>query len=65
MIKKKKSIRKQIMAGYSRIILVVFLLVVLLLASLFQIRQDYLAVSRNQSNQARDRKSTRLNSSHS
>ena len=52
MIKKKKSIRKQIMAGYSRIILVVFLLVVLLLASLFQIRQDYLAVSRNQSNQA-------------
>ena len=40
------------MAGYSLIILVVLLLLVLLLASLFQIRQDYLAVSRNQSNQA-------------
>jgi len=52
MKKKSRSIRTQIMRGYSRIILVMFLLVVLLILALFQIRQDYLAVSRNQSNQA-------------
>ena len=52
MQKRSKSIRKQIMLGYSRIILVVFLLVALLLASLVLIRKDYLAVSRNQDNRA-------------
>ncbi len=49
---KSKSIRKQIMLGYSRIILMVFLLVALVLVSLFLIRKDYLAVSRSQDNRA-------------
>lgn len=49
---KSKSLQKQIMLGYSRIILVVFLLIALVLASLFLIRRDYLAVSRNQDNRA-------------
>ena len=52
MKKRSNSIRKQIMLGYSRIILVVFLLVALLLVSLFLIRRDYRAVSRSQDNRA-------------
>lgn len=50
--KKNKSIRKQILSGYIRIILIVFLLMALVLISLFQIRRDYLIVNRSQSNQA-------------
>lgn len=52
MKKGTNSIRKQILSGYAKIILAVFLLVALLLISLFQIRQRYLSVSRCQENQA-------------
>jgi len=48
----KNSIRKQIIAGYSRIILLMFFVVVLVIASLVQVRRDYLIVSRNRDNQA-------------
>ncbi len=49
---KSKSIRKQIMLGYSRIMLVMFLLVALSLISLVRIDQSYQIVSRNRNNQA-------------
>ena len=50
--KGSRSIRKQIISGYSRIILLMFFLVVLVIASLVQIRQSYQKVSRNRDNQA-------------
>lgn len=52
MKKKSKSIRKQIMLGYSRIMLVMLLLVALSLVSLVRIEQSYRVVSRNRNNQA-------------
>ncbi|MDE7243097.1 MAG: CZB domain-containing protein, partial [Oscillospiraceae bacterium] len=52
MKKGSNSIRKQIMSGYFRIIVAVFLLVALLLISLFQIRQRYQSVSRSEANRA-------------
>ena len=52
MKKEKNSIRKQILSGYLRIIIAVFLLVAVLLVSLFQIRQKYLSVSRSEENRA-------------
>ena len=39
--KKVKSIRKQIISGYSRVILVMCLLVVISLVSLVQVGRDY------------------------
>ncbi len=50
--KKGKSIRKQIIAGYSRVILVMCLLVAISLISLIRISQDYRVVSNNRNNQA-------------
>ncbi len=51
-MKKDKSIRKQILLGYSRIILVMILLVVLSLLSLMQISRNYNKVSNDYKNQA-------------
>ena len=50
--KESRTIRQQIFSGYSRIILLMFCLVALVLASLVQIRNDYRAVSNNRDNQA-------------
>ncbi len=50
-MKKDKSIRKQILSGYSRIIIIMFLLVVLSMISLIRINIDYQVVSHNWSNQ--------------
>lgn len=50
--KKVKSIRKQIISGYSRVILVMCLLVVISLVSLVQVNRDYRMVSQNRNNQA-------------
>lgn len=53
-MKKKKvnSIRKQILSGYRRVILVMCVLVVVSLVSLLQISRDYRVVSSNRDNQA-------------
>ena len=50
--KESRTIRQQIFSGYSRIILLMFCLVALVLVSLVQIRNDYRAVSNNRDNQA-------------
>ncbi len=50
--KKVKSIRKQIISGYSRVILVMCLLVVISLVSLVQVGRDYRIVASNRNNQA-------------
>ncbi len=50
--KGSRTIRQQIFSGYSRIILLMFCLVALVLVSLVQIRNDYRAVSNNRDNQA-------------
>ncbi len=51
-LKKDKSVRKQILLGYSRIILVMILLVILSLCSLMLINKNYHEVSSNRDNQA-------------
>ena len=48
--KESRTIRQQIFSGYSRIILLMFCLVALVLVSLVQIRNDYRAVSNNRFN---------------
>ena len=50
--KKVKSIRKQILSGYSRVIWVMCLLVIISLISLMQVNKDYHVVSNNRNNQA-------------
>lgn len=50
--KKVKSIRKQIISGYSRVIMVMCLLVVISLVSLIQVNRNYRIVSQNRNNQA-------------
>lgn len=50
--KGSRSIRQQIFSGYSRIIVLMFCLVALMIVSLVQIQRDYRAVTGNQSNQA-------------
>lgn len=50
--KKVKSIRKQILSGYSRVIWVMCLLVIISLISLIQVNKDYHIVSNNRNNQA-------------
>lgn len=50
--KKVKSIRKQILSGYSRVIWVMCLLVIISLISLIQVNKDYHVVSNNRNNQA-------------
>ena len=52
MKKRGKSVRKQIMLGYVRIIVIMFLLVTLSLVSLLSIDRSYRIVSRNRNNQA-------------
>lgn len=50
--KKIKTIRQQIMTGYSRVIIVMCLLVAISLISLVRVSQDYHIVSNNRENQA-------------
>ena len=50
--KKVKSIRKQILSGYSRVIWVMCPLVIISLISLMQVNKDYHVVSNNRNNQA-------------
>ncbi|MCI8844612.1 MAG: HAMP domain-containing protein [Oscillospiraceae bacterium] len=50
--KGSRSIRHQIFSGYSRIIVLMFCMVALMIVSLVQIQKDYRAVTGNQSNQA-------------
>ncbi len=50
--KKVKSIRKLILSGYSRVIWVMCLLVIISLISLMQVNKDYHVVSNNRNNQA-------------
>lgn len=52
MKKRVNSIRKQIMTGYGRVIMIMFLLVAVSLISLLQIGRDYRVVSENRNNQA-------------
>ena len=52
MKKKIKSIRRQIISGYSKVILVMCLLVAVSLISLTRVSRDYHVVSNNRNNQA-------------